>query len=95
MADNENEWEWEWDLEHKVKELGEAQPPGETYCTLCIAEGLGETTAKGYQVVARTLRMLVVWFPGQYEMFKGKCQKHIPEGASYTFWMMRKTKGRT
>ncbi len=86
----EKGWEWEWDLEHAVKELVEREPAQKAYCTLCVAEGLGETTSEGYRVVARTLRMLATWFPVQYETFKGKCEKHSGQSGSVTFWMMRK-----
>jgi hypothetical protein len=84
----EREWEWEWDLEHKVKDWVENESAGKAHCTLCAANALEESTARGYLVVGRTLRMLATWFPDKYEAFKGKCEKHT--AGSEMFWMMRK-----
>lgn len=65
-----------WEIEGRIMRLLEGAPAGTSYCVLCVAEALGETSAERYLEVAKALRRVGAYNPDKYVTFTGKCETH-------------------
>ncbi len=79
-----------WELEGQIQRLLQGAPAGTSYCVLCVAEALGETSVERYLEVAKSLRRVGAYNPDKYATFTGKCARHTGPKGPGTFWMIRK-----
>ena len=78
-----------WELEGQIQRLLDGAPAGTSYCVLCVAEALGDSSAEGYLEVAKVLRRVGAYNPDKYATFTGKCARHTGPSETGTFWMIR------
>ena len=79
-----------WELEGQIQRLLAGAPPGTSYCVLCVAEALGETSVERYLEVANALRRVGAYHQDKYVTCIGKCATHTGPSGTGTFWMIRK-----
>ncbi len=79
-----------WEMEEQITRLLTGAPAGTSYCVLCVAETLRETSVERHLEVANALRRLGAYHPEHYTTFTGRCETHTGQGGTGTFWMIRK-----
>ena len=78
-----------WEIEGQIQRLLAGAPAGTSYCVLCVAEALGETSVARYLEVAKALRRVGAYHPDKYATFPGKCPTHTGPSGPGTLWMIR------